>query len=100
MDVINYKMSFDFLFAIVENGTETFPKYRRSCAYTSFKNIGCSQQNRYLNGKAMVLDICYCDTDECNRKMGPIEPSTESPETSTKGIERKNKILISMMLYL
>ena len=91
LEVLKYKsenddrISYNFLFVIVENGTESSPKYRRSCYYTSFVNIGCSQRDEYLNGKAMVVDVCICDTDECNRNMGPIESSTKSPETSTKG---------------
>ena len=79
----------------VDNGTEI--KYRRSCHYASVKNFGCYQKDEYLNGKSMIVDECICDTVECNRRMGPIETSSKSPETTTKG---NNKSDISMQLYL
>ena len=75
----------------VENGTEI--KYRRSCIYRSVKNMGCYQKDEYLNGKPMIVDECICDTTECNRKMGVIETSSKSSETTTKG---NNKKIISM----
>ena len=33
----------------------------------------------------MKVDVCICDQDECNRKMGEIETSSKSPETTSKG---------------
>ena len=71
----------------VENGTEI--KYRRSCIYRSVKNMGCYQKDEYLNGKPMIVDECICDTTECNRKMGVIETSSKSSETTTKGNNKK-----------
>ena len=70
---------------VVENGTEQPSKWRRACKYESVVNQGCSQHDFGINGKVIVVDECICDTDECNKEMGPIETST--PETTTnKGI--------------
>ena len=38
----------------------------------------------------MKVDVCICDLDECNRKMGEIETSSKSPETTTKGRSKKS----------
>ena len=60
-------------------------KWRRDCKYTSVVNLGCHQHELGLYGKTIVVDECICNIDECNRQMGPIETTSHSPETTTKG---------------
>ena len=78
-------------YILVENGTEhpsDTSKWRRGCKYESVVNYGCRQHDFGINGKVLIVDECVCDSDECNREMGPIETST--PKTTTnKGISNR-----------
>ena len=46
--------------------------------------IGCSEHKFGESGE--VVDECICDTELCNKEMGPIpETTTTSPTTTTEG---------------
>ena len=63
-------------------------KWRRDCKYAnaSVVKYGCTQHDFGINGKTIQVDECVCDTDECNRVMGPIDTTSTAPTTTHKGI--------------
>ena len=59
-------------------------KWRRNCKVVKSSTIfGCSQHDFGVNGNVIVVDECVCDTDLCNKIMGPIPETTSTTQTTT-----------------
>ena len=58
--------------------------WRRNCKIKGTRTIGCERHN--LDGSGRLVDECICDTDLCNRDMGPIPDVTSTTvSTTTEG---------------
>ena len=60
----------------------------RSCKAKHNDQLLCTEHKSMFNDHEVIKDECLCDTDECNRDIGPIV----TPTTSTTTIGKKSKI--------
>ena len=52
----------------------------------------CTEQKLSHNDREITYDKCLCDTNECNREMGPIVTPTTSTSTIGKNIDQCCKV--------
>ena len=74
-------------FLAVSNGNDTI-WWRRDCAPKGEEPLGCTEHK--FHDTERVVDECICDTNLCNREMGPISTTTAPTTTTTthQGLKR------------
>ena len=59
--------------------------YRRGCKTLHDETLGCSEHKWSHDGEEMDVDECICDSDLCNKDMGPIETTSTEKTTTPEG---------------
>ena len=60
----------------------------RGCRAKHEEQLICTEQKLSHNDHEITYDECLCDTNECNREMGPIVTPTTSTSTIGKHIDQ------------
>ena len=61
----------------------TEEKYHRDCMVMVNQSIGCSEHTVKLLNREIVVDVCLCNTDLCNKEMGPMPETTSTAKSTT-----------------
>ena len=60
-------------------------RWWRGCKPNLDHTIGCSEHQFPHHDHEYTVDECVCDTELCNKEMGPLPTSTTSKTTTPSG---------------